>query len=105
GGAGNDELDGGDGVNTLIGGQGNDFYHFGAGTGVITELAGQGTDTIEASVTFSLAGFVNVENLEFNDNADIDGTGNDLNNVINGADGKNILSGGKGNDQLFGFGD
>ena len=54
-------LDGGAGADTMLGGAGNDTYVVDATTDVVTEAAGQGTDTIQSSVTYTLG--ANVENL------------------------------------------
>ncbi|AFZ24601.1 Ca2+-binding protein, RTX toxin [Cylindrospermum stagnale PCC 7417] len=102
GGAGNDTLDGGAGVDTLIGGTGNDTYIVDTITDTITENANEGTDTIQSSVSFSLAALTNVENLTLTGTAAINGTGNTGNNVITGNGGNNTLNGGAGNDILDG---
>ncbi|MFN9938313.1 MAG: sodium:calcium exchanger, partial [bacterium] len=57
---GNDTLDGGGGTDVLIGGAGNDTYVT-DGTDTITESSGEGTDTVRASVSFTLG--THVENL------------------------------------------
>ncbi|MBD2442062.1 hypothetical protein H6G25_02350 [Dolichospermum sp. FACHB-1091] len=100
GGAGNDTLDGGAGIDTLIGGLGNDIYVVDSTTDTITENVNEGTDTIQSSVTLTLA--TNVENLTLTGTAAINGTGNELNNVITGNTANNILDGGAGNDTLIG---
>jgi Ca2+-binding RTX toxin-like protein len=81
---GNDILNGGAGIDTLIGGLGDDIYQVDTTTDIITELAAQGTDTIQSSVTFSLATLTNIENLTLTGTTAINGTGNTLNNVILG---------------------
>jgi Ca2+-binding RTX toxin-like protein len=100
--AGNDTLNGGAGVDILIGGLGNDIYVVDSTTDTITENANEGTDTIQSSVTFTLATLPNIENLTLAGTTAIDGTGNDGNNVITGNTGNNILNGGLGNDILNG---
>jgi Ca2+-binding RTX toxin-like protein len=100
GGAGNDTLDGGAGVDTLVGGSGNDTYTVDNTGDVITELAAEGTDLVQASVSFTLA--ANVENLTLTGTAGINGTGNTLDNVLTGNSGANTLTGGAGNDTLNG---
>lgn len=104
GGAGNDRLDGGTGADTMVGGSGNDVYLVeGIGDGV-TEQAGQGTDTVQSSITYALG--ANVENLTLIGNAAINGTGNSLGNVLTGNGAVNALSGGAGNDTyVVGAGD
>lgn len=109
GGLGNDTLDGGLGNDTLIGGLGNDIYVVNVATDIVTELAAQGTDTINAAITYNLtdtdgAGVNggNVENLTLTGAAAINGTGNALNNGIIGNAAVNILTGGAGDDYLDG---
>jgi hypothetical protein len=59
--AGNDLLNGGNGIDTLIGGTGNDTYVVDNAGDTVTELAGEGVDTVEARVSYSLSD--NVENI------------------------------------------
>ncbi|MEK7323495.1 MAG: S8 family serine peptidase [Pseudomonadota bacterium] len=98
--AGDDFLDGAGGVDTLIGGAGNDVYRMDNLSEVVTELAGEGTDTVQSSITYTLG--ANVENLTLTGTLLINGTGNALDNVISGNDGNNNLSGLAGNDSLNG---
>ena len=100
GGSGNDTLNGGAGNDTLIGGFGNDTYVVDSTLDVVTELDSVGTDTIQSSVTFTIA--ANVENLTLTGTLVINGTGNSLNNTITGNGVKNILNGGDGVDTLNG---
>ena len=102
GGAGNDTLDGGSGIDTMTGGIGNDTYVVDDAADVIVEAENGGTDTIQSSITLNLVAIDNVENLTLTGSSNIDGTGNDLNNVITGNSGDNILDGGAGNDTLIG---
>ncbi|NCR66723.1 MAG: hemolysin [Microcystis aeruginosa G11-01] len=102
GNTGNNILNGGAGVDTLIGGLGNDTYIVDTATDTITELAGGGTDTIQSSVTYTIAALNNVENLTLTGAAAINGTGNAGNNVITGNTANNLLNGGGGNDTLNG---
>ncbi|CAK0764483.1 hypothetical protein WCLP8_3690003 [uncultured Gammaproteobacteria bacterium] len=99
GGAGNDTLDGGLGADTLIGGAGNDTYIVDNTGDVTTEAAGDGTDTVQASVSYTLAD--NVENLTLTGSAALAGTGNALNNTLTGNSGDNTLDGGAGNDSYI----
>jgi Ca2+-binding RTX toxin-like protein len=99
---GNDTLNGGAGVDTLIGGLGNDVYIVNTTTDIITELASQGTDTIQSSVTYSLASLVDIENLTLTGTSLINGTGNASKNRLTGNSANNILNGDEGNDNLTG---
>ncbi|CAH0134282.1 M10 family metallopeptidase [Pseudomonas brassicacearum] len=102
GGAGNDFLDGGAGADTLSGGTGNDTYVVDNLKDVISEtstLAGE-IDTVRSSLSWSLG--ANLENLTLTGSANLNGNGNDLNNVLIGNTGNNVLSGGAGNDTLDG---
>jgi Ca2+-binding RTX toxin-like protein len=97
---GDDTLDGGIGVDTLVGGRGNDTYVVDNVLDVVTELGGEGTDTIQSTVSLALS--VEVENLTLTGTAAINGTGNLLNNVLTGNEANNILTGGLGVDTLIG---
>ena len=100
GGAGNDTLDGGTGADLLIGGTGNDTYIVDSALDVIVENAGEGVDTVQASFTAALG--EHLENLTLTGGANIDGSGNALDNVITGNSGNNVLNGGAGSDTLLG---
>jgi trimeric autotransporter adhesin len=100
GGAGNDTLSGGAGADTLIGGTGNDIYVVDNAADVTTELAGEGTDLVQAAITWTLS--ANIENLTLTGTAALNGTGNILDNVITGNSAANVLAGGAGNDALNG---
>ena len=97
---GNDFLDGGAGKDTMLGGVGNDTYVVDVATDVVTELADEGTDTVQSSVTWTLG--ANLENLVLSGTSAINGTGNTFDNVITGNSAANILNGGVGNDTLMG---
>ena len=100
GGGGDDVLDGGTGADNLAGNAGNDLYMVDDAGDVVTELGGEGTDTVMASITYMLGD--NVENLVLTGTAR-KGTGNDLANIISGNDVANLLYGGGGNDTLRGL--
>ena len=104
GGAGNDTLDGGTGADLMTGGTGNDLYVVDNLGDVVTEQAGQGTDTVQSSLTYTLG--VNLENLTLTGGLAINGTGNSLNNILVGNGSANVLTGGAGNDTyVVGAGD
>ncbi|SEO65767.1 Hemolysin-type calcium-binding repeat-containing protein, partial [Duganella sp. CF517] len=101
GGAGNDQLDGGTGADKLIGGSGDDLYLVDAAGDVVTELTGEGADTVWTSLaTYTLT--ANVEHLAYTGKAAFTATGNALDNVIIGGNAGNKLDGGAGNDSLTG---
>ncbi len=101
GGIGNDTLDGGDDADTMTGGTGDDVYVVEDAGDQVIEAALGGTDTVQTSVTHTLA--ANVENLTITTGNDgVNGTGNTENNTITGGAGTNQLFGGGGNDTING---
>ena len=100
--AGNDILDGGGAPDEMIGGRGNDTYYVNFAFESVVELMNEGTDRVFASASYAL--FDNVENLTLTGSAAIDGTGNDLANILTGNAAANILDGLAGNDTLRGNG-
>ncbi|QNH05970.1 hypothetical protein HNQ27_00520 [Pseudomonas sp. B11D7D] len=97
---GNNILDGGAGIDTLIGGKGNDTYIVDHEDDEVVENDKEGTDTVKASVTYTLSDYV--ENLILTGSGDLKGSGNELKNIITGNDGNNILDGKGGVDRLIG---
>jgi Ca2+-binding RTX toxin-like protein len=97
---GNDVLDGGEGADTLIGGRGNDTYVVDSLLDSVTELAGEGVDTVQSSLTWTLG--ASLENLTLTGSAAIDGTGNELSNVLTGNSADNVLTSFEGDDVLDG---
>jgi Ca2+-binding RTX toxin-like protein len=102
---GNDRIDGGTGQDSMTGGLGNDFYIVDNTLDAIVENGSEGVDTVQSSVTYTLA--ANIDNLTLVGAAAFNGTGNDLNNILvgnalnNTLDGKlggDLMSGGAGND-------
>ena len=93
---GNNRLDGGIGNDTLIGKTGNDTYVFDTANDIVVENANEGIDTIEIGMTYTLGEYI--ENLTLTGTNAINGTGNELDNVLTGNSAVNILTGGKGND-------
>lgn len=120
--SGNDYLAGNSGNDTMVGGIGDDSYWVEESGDVVVEDAESGTDTVIATIDYTLG--ANVENLSLMPHSNASkGIGNDLNNEIGlantgndvlGADnsdqnlslsglgGDDALSGGSGNDALTG---
>jgi Ca2+-binding RTX toxin-like protein len=108
--AGADLLSGGLGTDNLHGGTGNDIYLVNSQNDLVFEDAGAGTDAVLSSSNFYL--YANVENLTLESGSgNIFGVGNDLNNIINGNEGANLIiagggadtvNGAAGNDLIFG---
>ncbi|MFC0409466.1 Hint domain-containing protein [Roseomonas elaeocarpi] len=103
GGAGNDTLDGGTGDDSMAGGSGNDTYYTDSAFDLVTEAAGEGTDTVVTTANLTTL-TANVENLTFAGSGNFIGTGNDQDNTITGGSGNDRLDGGAGNDTLIGSG-
>ncbi|WP_319496835.1 nidogen-like domain-containing protein [uncultured Cohaesibacter sp.] len=103
GGAGNDRFFDDYGADRMEGGLGDDVYRVDNLGDRVIELANEGWDRVEASVSFSLRDHSNyLETLWLTGSNDINGTGNGLNNSIVGNWGNNILNGAWGNDVLIG---
>ncbi|MBU6271772.1 MAG: DUF4214 domain-containing protein [Betaproteobacteria bacterium] len=98
--SGNDTLDGKGLIKDLAGGAGDDTYVVGSSDVRVIEAAGQGTDTVQASVSYTLP--ANVENLVLAGGADLSATGNALANTLTGNAGANRFTGGAGDDTIEG---
>jgi Ca2+-binding RTX toxin-like protein len=105
GGNGNDRLDGGTGVDTMIGGTGYDLYYVDNAGDAVIETAGEGSDTILASASYTLSASAEIEDMFTTDQystASLNFTGNDFAQSITGNDGSNVIQGGGGYDRLEG---
>jgi Ca2+-binding RTX toxin-like protein len=100
GGAGGDTLDGGTGNDTMTGGLGDDIFVVAVAGDAVTESAGEGTDTVQSAVVYTLG--ANLENLTLTGGYAINGTGNGADNLLTGNGAANSLSGGAGADTLRG---
>lgn len=96
----NNVLNGGFGADILAGGAGNDTYVVDQVGDSIIEAANAGADTVNSSIGYILGS--DLENLTLIGTTAIEGTGNDLANLINGNSGDNILDGGAGADTMLG---
>lgn len=103
GGAGKDRLDGGVGADKMTGGLGDDVFVVDSIGDKIFENAGEGIDSIESAIAFSLVG-LEVENLTLTGTAAISATGNGYANKLVGNDAANTLDGGAGADTMTGGG-
>jgi Ca2+-binding RTX toxin-like protein len=100
---GSDTLDGGTGMDTMTGGTGNDIYIVDDAGDVVIESSGQGTDSVRTTLASYTLGS-DVEKLRFTGSGSFTGTGNDLNNEIEGVGSADTLTGGDGWDFLIGRG-
>lgn len=100
GGSGHDSLDGGLGADTLSGGTGNDVYTVDNAGDVVSENASEGTDTVRATISYTLGS--DVENVQLTGAAAINATGNAGDNTLTGNNAANTLDGGAGADVMSG---
>ncbi|WP_137181700.1 right-handed parallel beta-helix repeat-containing protein [Roseomonas sp. AR75] len=100
GGAGDDTLDGAAGADTMRGGAGDDLYYINEIGDLVIELEDEGVDGIVTALATVLAD--GVENLTLTGSSGVAGTGNALDNLLQGNGGGNSLSGGLGDDTLSG---
>lgn len=100
GGRGNDSLDGGAGADTMRGGAGDDHYYVRGDADEVSELSGEGSDTVVSWIDYVLPG--NTEHLTLAGYGNLSATGNGLSNVIIGTSGNNLLRGGGGDDTMNG---
>ncbi|WP_270934733.1 beta strand repeat-containing protein [Falsiroseomonas oryzae] len=101
---GNDTLDGGTGNDLMDGGAGNDLFVVNIRFDAIAEAVGEGADTVQAYVAYTLGASAEVEVLQLMGAANLNGTGNAFNNTILGNTGANTLDGSTGDDVLDGDG-
>jgi Ca2+-binding RTX toxin-like protein len=108
GGTGNDTLNGGVGIDTMTGGAGNDTYFVDNVNDKVVENVGGGSDTVWASVSYTLqtgttvAPGPEIEFLRANGATGVTLTGNEFSHHIFGGAGAGTLIGGAGNDTLNG---
>ncbi|MFH0025029.1 matrixin family metalloprotease, partial [Pseudomonas fluorescens] len=95
-------LDGGTGADTLTGGLGNDTYYVDNVDDIVIEqnTSASEIDTVMTSINYTLG--TNLENLALLGSANLNGTGNTLNNTLTGNSGNNVLDGGVGVDTMIG---
>jgi VCBS repeat-containing protein len=85
----------------VIGGAGDDLYLVESSSGLVNENLGEGNDTVYTLVDYTIS--PNIEKLVlFEGPGNINGSGNDLNNVLVGNSGHNVLDGKGGDDTMIG---
>jgi Ca2+-binding RTX toxin-like protein len=97
-------ISGGAGNDAMTGGAGNDIYVVDTAGDTVSETSALATeiDTVQSGITYSLG--TNVENLTLTGSSTINGTGNNLNNVITGNSAVNNINGSTGDDTMIGGG-
>ena len=101
GGAGNDSLNGGTGADVMVGGLGNDTYIVDNNGDVVTEGLNGGMDVVQTTLNNYTLGN-NVETLVFTGTGAFTGKGNAIANTITGGSGNDFLYGLGGDDTLNG---
>ena len=97
---GDDTIDAGGGADTMAGLQGSDIYIVDHPGDVVVETNAVDADEVKSSVTYTSP--ANVEVLRLTGSFAVNGTGNNLNNLIFGNAAGNRLDGGSGQDTLTG---
>lgn len=97
---GNDLIDGGADADLMAGGLGDDIYIVDHEEDRVIELDSEGSDTVRASISYTLPEAVEI--LELTGMKAINATGNRLDNEINGNAASNHLDGGLGEDLMSG---
>lgn len=98
---GSNALNGYAGADEMAGGKGDDTYYVDQAGDRVTELTGQGMDTVYSNVSFSAAG-QSIEVIKLKGGGTINATGSADNNHLYGTEAANILNGGAGDDWLYG---
>ncbi|MFN3389374.1 MAG: hypothetical protein ACK40O_10625, partial [Allosphingosinicella sp.] len=93
-------IDGGLNADTMAGLGGNDTYVVDHVGDVVVEALNAGSDTVEASISWTLG--ANIENLTLTGTGAINATGNGLANILRGNAAANRLDGGAGADRMHG---
>jgi Ca2+-binding RTX toxin-like protein/gas vesicle protein len=96
----NDLLVGGAGVDLMVGGLGDDVYRVDHRGDIVLELRDGGADTIVSSVAYNLRDAI--EAIVFTGTDAITARGNELDNLMRGAAGRDLLRGFGGNDTIDG---
>jgi Ca2+-binding RTX toxin-like protein len=100
-------IDGGGGVDEMIGYYGNDLYFVDNAGDSVAETGGAGLDEVRTSVSWTLTAGADVETVRTTDDtgtAAINLAGNATGNTVRGNNGANLINGAGGNDTLTGLG-
>jgi Ca2+-binding RTX toxin-like protein len=89
-------------VGAVDGGLGDDVYLLSSNKMRISETNGNGTDTVKATASYSIANEGEIENLTLVGKKNLNGFGNEYANTVTGNKGVNHLDGGTGADILIG---
>jgi Ca2+-binding RTX toxin-like protein len=100
---GGDLLDGGSGIDSMIGGTGDDRYVLDSIGDTIIEYANEGIDSVFTPFDYTLGATLERLQIAFG-SGPVNATGNDLDNFIGGNEFDNILDGRGGADQMAGYG-
>ncbi|QYZ69151.1 beta strand repeat-containing protein [Neotabrizicola shimadae] len=100
GNTGGNTLNGGTGADTMTGGDGNDTYIVDNAGDVVVEINSSLSQIDMVATTISYVLGANLENLRLMGTANINGTGNALNNTLYANAGNNILDGQGGSDTV-----
>ena len=102
---GNDRLNGGSGDDTLEGGAGNDRYFIDSSNDRVLEFAGEGTDEVATTVSYTLEADAEIETLGafLEESGDVSLIGNAASQTISGNHRNNLLKGEGGADTLLGL--
>ncbi|WP_192985252.1 peroxidase family protein [Pseudomonas sp. EggHat1] len=101
GSTGNDRLNGREGADRMVGGAGDDIYWVDHVGDRVIEQVGEGTDQVRTMLSSYTLG-ANVENLWYYGTESFTGTGNALDNILQGSTGNDRLNGREGSDRTVG---
>lgn len=101
---GNDTLNGGAGADTLTGGEGDDVYFIDNAKDIVSELGGEGSDTVNSIFAIDLNGtaFGNIEHGTLTGAGNTGAAGNGDGNLLKGNIGANLIDGRGGADTMQG---
>ncbi len=104
GGLGADTLNGGTGADSMTGGDGDDAYFIDNAKDTVSELGGEGSDTVNCifAIDLNSSGLANIDNGTLTGAGNISATGNGDGNLLKGNIGANLIDGRGGADTMQG---